>query len=229
MVTENELLSALDQIVADKRDAHENHVLKEEWHDALVAVVEATIWRTIAFAIRSDLIPAGFDPRADPLSLANGLREICLSQQAEIDRDASQRIEEPRDVVVDVLTSVIALTSALSGASVNSRDNTALIALTAGGLGHSDVLLGFAEEGFWEQIAGWRKSRGGRRVGYRAPWKVELAESIQKIIEQNSGASQLGIAQMVIEQTPSLTGRPSDADSMVKALRAMAKDGLIRW
>lgn len=226
MVDERELLTILDELVEVQRADYEKHVRQEKWRTALNSLLTATIWRSIALAIRAKLIP-DFDPSAEPLHLAHGLREICRPQL----ESASERteVEKPAEVLFEVLNAVIALAAVLRSSELRSSGGGALLALAAGDLGRCDVMLGFAEQGFWTEIAGWKRSRGGRRVGYRAAWKTELQTEIQTIMSSMAGRSQDEIALAIIEGTPWNKARPSEVPTMVKALRSMVKEGTVQW
>lgn len=227
MVDERELLTILDDLVEAQRATYEEYIGKEAWRHAINSLLSAMIWRAIALGIRSKLIPAGFDPSAEPLSLARSLHDICRSQ-LEIGSERSE-IENPAEVLAEVLGAVLALASVLKNSEMRSAGGGGLLALAAGDLGRCDVMLGFAEQGFWNEIAGWKKSRGGRRVGFRAAWKAELQPEIQRIMNSMAGRSQEDIAIAVIEATSPKTARPSEVPAMIKALRAMAKEGVVTW
>jgi hypothetical protein len=229
------LTGILDRVAAERRDEHDAAIEQGKWRAALDALFTSLIWRTIALALRLGLASPQFDPRTDPVVLARRLRndiETALAGLAPTDDKAdlfhkAQTVGEVLDGILDVVGAAEAWTGA-------DPQEPFFLSVIAAGLGRAEVELGFAESGFWEQVAEWRDRKpAGRSVGWRIKWRREAAPDIQSWIDADPSIKPKALIGKLAKWLEDYgTTHPDekmpDEESLRKALDAMHKDDLIQ-
>lgn len=168
------LTPVLDRLIAEHRVSLAKATEVGDWSSALEATLSGLLWRSVRLANSLHVLHSTFDPREPWQAQALKLRHSCLHL---IDGGSSEP-DYKVEVLVDVLDAIMDVVGALEAKAAGSSDQLTYLALCSGNLGRCEVMLGFAEEGFWEQIYEWRKRQGGRRKGYLAPWKKEAASVV---------------------------------------------------
>ena len=222
-----ELLDALDRLVVESRDGIVACVEQDQWLSAFNATINGLIYRVIALAVRLDVVPPSIHPTANLRALAIDLKRHCVNEleRGGADTEAQQRSDKIA-VVVEVIDSIVAVVTLFEGGAWKKSDGALALVFASGNLGRVDVMLGFAEEGFWEQIYAWRKSRSGKPPGTLAAWKYHAAPVIQSWIDADSTIKTTTLInklyQWLEEQSQS-----RDWETAKSAIRQMQKAGLI--
>lgn len=174
--TFDRLIEDFQQSIADAADQH-------DWQTALDATFNGMLWRAVRLAIRLDIVPASFNPEISWKLTALQLRSICgrALAQAGDDEEMDYRIE----VVSDVLTALMDVAAALGSGQAKTNDGAFQLTISAANLGRCELMLGFAEQEFWEQVYEWRRRQGGKPKGKGlAPWKEQAVPEVNRWIEE---------------------------------------------
>ena len=154
-----------------------------DWVAALDATLSGLLWRSVRLATRLSIIPPSFEPGVSWKLTALQLRSLCSRAAKPIyDEEADYRIE----VVSDVLNALIDVAAALESGQAKTNDGAFRLTISAANLGRCELVLGLAEEGFWEQVYEWRRRQGGKPKGKgMAPWKAFALPVVRGWVEAN--------------------------------------------
>ena len=196
------------------------------------------IWRTAALAIQNGFIEHRLNLGAGALDLARLIRaEVSgVADNLEPSSDEASPFRKA-EIIGDLLSALldgVGVMEAWTGADPKEPPFTALRGFE---LGRAEVALSLAERGHWEQVAAWSNRRVGRDKGYREPWRVAIAPSLQGWIDDDPKAT---IKALILKMEHWLNEygkhekdfHAPDLESLRPAVRAMHNQGLIlhpRW
>ncbi len=226
-MSEEKILRELDKAVVSARGDLSNALADEDWVAAIDATLGGLLYRATALAIRHGVPSTTLDFRVDGRMRALVLKHYILANASALNA-TSPDPNGAREVVVETIDAVVAALNDLEH-GIRSPDGYARLMMMGGRLGWADTLLGFSEEGHWDQIESWRRRQGGRPGGYTAPWRETIAPEIQKWINAEPTMRKSALADRVADWLIENPIANIQADSIPKALRAMEEAGLYRW
>jgi hypothetical protein len=172
----DEMVAVLRRVAAERQVQTEAAIQAGEWRDALDTQMTSLIWRTIAVALKLEIVPAGFKPDADPIDLARELRQFCereikLLSPTDDKADPRHKIQ----TIAEVLDGILYVVAALEMGAGRDPEGAFFLANAAMGLGRAESELGLAEDDHWATLAALlakqpKPPKG--RAGYRPPWEV---------------------------------------------------------
>lgn len=238
MVTRDELISVLGRVADETAQEHQEGVRNQEWRGAFEALLTSLIWRTLRLAIQIGIsdhrINFGLaQVQIARLMLAHCREVLSVTPPSEDETSAFRKTEILRRLLQSLIDEVGIMENWTGG----DPQEPFFVAIKAFDLGQAEVAMKLAEDGHWEQIAQWQKERGGRKEGYRDPWRLAVAGQLQEWIDENPKAS---IKSLMIriwdwfdeyERRDPAFDRP-DFESIRKAIKAMSEQGMIahpRW
>lgn len=174
----------LDRHIEDCRQSLAGAADRQDWQAVLEATLDGLLWRSVRLAIRLNIAPISFRPDISWKVTALQLRHICdraLADGDDSDDEADYRVE----VVADVLNGLMDVAAALEAGQYKSANVAIQLTISAANLGRCELMLGFAEEGFWQQVYEWRRRQGGKPKGKGlAAWKKEAVPEVIRWIEE---------------------------------------------
>ncbi|MCS6627920.1 hypothetical protein N0B44_33965 [Roseibacterium beibuensis] len=236
MASKQEIVDALRAVASHREDDHSNAVGAGDWRGAFQARLTNLIWRTIALSLDLGVTSPRFQPGADPIVLARGLRSDCEAALATVQPTQDKagpfyKLTTIRDVLQGTLDAVGVL-EAWTGA--NSKEPF-FLAARAVALGQAEAELALAEDGHWEQVAKWKAQKIGRPRGSRAQWRLEAAPLIQGWIDEDAQISRENLTDKLEEwlkanwhRLSQTRPRPPQYSSLEDILRDMDGEGLIK-
>ena len=224
----------LDRVARETAAQHTDAIGKCDWRRALEMLTTSLIWRTIALAIRLEIVPSGFNPRVGVLPLA-----IELRHQAEAALSDSVPSEDKADThhkvlaIWDALGAILAVHTTLQNLTVPDPDAVLFLAVASAKLGQAEVELSFAEQGLWDQVALWKARVVGRPKGYTAPWRIESAPVISGWIEDDPTIRRADLTDKLDRWlddwvTVNRSRNRPKYENLPKLLREMDQEGAIR-
>lgn len=234
VVTKAELLSVLDRIARETAEDHAEAFAKREWKHSLEMLTTSLIWRTIALAIRQEIVPAGFDPKAGVLALGIELRHHAEASLADLVPSDDKADKYHKVLAIwDVLGAVLAVHTTMKNLTGRDPEVVIFLAVASTKLGQAEVELSFAEQGLWDQVARWKARVVGRPEGYTAPWRSESAPEINQWIADDPNIQRAELIKRLDEwlegwiKTDRNRKRPQ-YESLAKLLNEMDKAGTIK-
>jgi hypothetical protein len=171
-----------DRVIDDLRHLMASAASRQDWHAALEATFSSLLWRSLRLAVRLRIVPKSFEPSPTWKANTLQLRVVCAQALA---REDDYRVE----VIADVVDGLMAVAAALESGGFKSADGAIQLTISAANLGRCEIMLGFAEEGFWEQIYQWRSRKVGRPPETYAKWKDEIAAPLTDWMSKNPTSS----------------------------------------
>lgn len=237
-VTKDEWVSVLQRAASHFEEQHDLAVAAEQWLAAYEKRLTGLIWRAAALSIDQGLIDHRINIGQPPtdfarLLLAELMRVVeCL----EPSQDETSKFRKA-ETAVDLLKALLHGVGVMEAWTGRDLREPPFIALQGFELGRAEVALSLAERGHWEQVAAWSNRRVGRDKGYREPWRVAIAPSLQGWIDDDPKATiktlMLKMWKWIEEYAAHEKGfSPPDFESLRPAIKAMHKQGLIkhpRW
>lgn len=237
-VSKEEWLKNLRRAAVHFEEEHDSAADKGRWLAAYESRLSGLIWRAAALAIQHGFIEHQLNLGAGALDLARLMRAeiISVADDLEPSRDETSDFRKA-EIITDLLSALldgVGVMKAWTGADSKEPPFTALRGFE---LGRAEVALSLAESGHWEQVAAWSNRRVGRDKGYREPWRLAIAPTLQGWIDADPKATIKALI-LQMEQWIAEYGRHEknfhapDLESLRPALRAMHNQGLIhhpRW
>jgi hypothetical protein len=142
--------------------------------------------------------------------------------------DSGGGSDEPNykvEVVRDVLTALMDVAASLEAGKAKTADGAIQLTIIGANLGRYELMLGFAEEGFWEQVYEWRRRQGGKPKGKGlAPWKGEAVKVLNEwVAETLQRGEKVKIADLErrLEDWLEAKGTRRSRDAVKTAIRQM--------
>ena len=133
------------------------------------------------------------------------------------------------EVIAELLDAMLEVSRTLGSGTVQTGEGALRLVLGAGLLGRCEMMLGFAEEGFWEQVYQWRCQHGGRPPGSGlAPWKEPAAKLVQKWIDEDPSIKVREILDRLDKWLTS-TKQRKDLATIKTGYYEMKKAGDFKW
>jgi len=207
---------------------------EKRFRDSLESMFTSLIWRTISLALRLDIAKPQINrKKVDPIELAQKLRSDAWHalQTLTPTDDKADRFHKVRSIN-DVLRAILDVVGAMKAYTGVDPNEPFFLAVMGTRLGQAEVELGFAEQGFWEQIATWRDRTIGRPKGSGAAWHDEAAKVIQPWIDADPNMKGKVLNAKVWEWIEDYAAKNRDfkkidEDSIPKILRLMNDKKLI--
>jgi hypothetical protein len=176
----------LDRVIASQREGVAVALQSSDWAGALNATCGGILWRSLRLGMKIGTSSASFDPSVGWRVLAVQLRIHCISafesSATAENGEGDYRIE----CIIETLDALMEVIAFLEGGKFATAVGAQRLTLLAGNLGRCEMMLGFAEEGFWEQVYQWRARKVGRPPGSYANWKEEkLAPHLNDWMKSN--------------------------------------------
>jgi hypothetical protein len=236
VASKQEIVDTLRAVASLREDDHTHAIRAEDWRQAFEARLTNLIWRTIALSLDLGITSPRFQPGADPIVLARGLRSDCEAglvtvQPTQDKAGPFYKLTTIRDVLDGTLDAVGVL-EVWTGAD---RQEPFFLAVRAVALGQAEVELALAEDGHWEEVAKWKAQKIGRPKGSRAAWRLEAAPLIQGWIDEDAQISRERLTDKLEEwlaanwhRLSQTRPRPPQHSSLEDILRDMDGEGLIK-
>ena len=213
-----------DSLIEDFRQSAKDAANQKDWQTALYSTCSSLLWRSVRLAIKLGVVPASFEPAVSWKLTALRLRPICDLALAHGEEDVDYRIK----VVIDVLAALMDVTAALETGQYKTGDGALQLTISSANLGRCEILLGFAEEGFWEQVYEWRIRQGGKPKGTLAKWKEAAAPTVQGWIDADPNITVKVTIDKLYEWLKE-TKNARDWQTAKSAIRQMRTAGLITF
>ncbi len=225
-MTDEEFRMVLDGKVAELHASLDVAVANEDWIGAVNAKMESLLLRATAVANEHGV------PQSDKELGGNWPNRPAQLMIYLIEHEAtlSENFPDPhgaRRAVFDAVHAVLNALDLLESVELHPNRDAHLMMLGEN-LGFADMLLSMAEEGLGAQMLRLRSRQGGRRPGYTAPWRKQIAPEIQKWLEADPRMKKAVLAQKVGDWLQE-RNQKIEQDSIPKALRAMRRDLLFTW
>lgn len=215
----------LDRVIEDFRRSLIEASEEQDWHTAIEATLSGLLWRSVRLAIQQNIVPSTFRPQISWRLTALQLASICEQQLA---CDSGGGSDEPNykvEVVRDVLTALMDVAASLEAGKAKTADGAIQLTIIGANLGRYELMLGFAEEGFWEQVYEWRRRQGGKPKGKGlAPWKGEAVKVLNEwVAETLQRGEKVKIADLErrLEDWLEAKGTRRSRDAVKTAIRQM--------
>lgn len=238
MVTRDEMISVLGRVANETAQKHLVSVSNHEWRTAFEALLTSLIWRTLRLAIQIEIAEHHINLGLKQIDIARLMLRHCREVvSATPPSEDETSVFRKTEIIRRLLQSLIDEVGVMESWTGGDPEEPFFVAIKAFDLGQVEVALKFAEEGHWEQIAKWQKTRGGRREGYRDPWRLAVAGELQGWIDENPKTSIKSLMTKVWDWFDEYELRDPDFDrpdfeSVRKAIKAMSEQGMIshpRW
>jgi hypothetical protein len=220
-----------DRLIEDSRRSFALAIDQHDWQTALESAFSGLLWRSVRLALRLNIVPASFDPKVSWKVTAIQLLKICKDA---LDRQPERGSEEPDyrvEVVLDVLAALMDVAAALEAGKYKTADGALQLTIISANLGRCEMMLGFAEEGFWEQVYEWRRRQGGKPKGTGlALWKQRAAPEVQRWIEeafQATGKVKIADLETKLQDWLDAQNTSRSRDAVKTAIRQMRESGAI--
>jgi hypothetical protein len=237
-VTKDEWIKNLRRAAVHFESEYESAAASGRWLSAYESRLSGLIWRAAALAIQHGFVDHRLNLGAGALDLARLMRAevMAAADDLEPSRDETSPFRKA-EIVIDLLSSLLDGVGVMEAWTRADPKEPPFTALRGFELGRAEVALSLAERGHWEQVAAWSNRRVGRGKGYREPWRVAIAPTLQGWIDDDPKAT---IKTLMIKMWDWLEEYAAhekdfslpDFESLRKAVETMHEQGLIshpRW
>jgi hypothetical protein len=215
----------LDRLVEDFRQSVATAASQQDWQTALDATFSGLLWRSVRLAIRLNIVPGSFNPAISWNLTALQLLSICRRALAREGSDADEEADYRIEVVIDVLNALTDVAAALESGQSKMADGAFQLTIGAANLGRCELMLGFAEDGFWEQVYEWRRRQGGKPTGKGlATWKADALPIVRGWVDEEllkTGKVKISDLEERLQDWLQAKGISKSRDAVKTAIRQM--------
>ena len=233
-VSKVEFVRLLGRVAAELKASYLDAASKGKWHTAFEDLLTHLIWRASALSINLGFVDFRLNLGTGAVNIAHLLRAELYRVQEGLEPSTDETSSfRKTEIAISLLSALLDEVGVVQAWTGRDPQEPSFVAIKAFELGQAEAALTLAEWGHWEQISAWQKSQGGRREGYRQPWRVEVAPLLQRWIDSDPDQSIKSLMNRIwgwfdeYEKTNREFRRP-EYESLRAALKGMNDQGLVR-